>query len=537
MEHAVNRMIKTRTLHWLLMLLTMILAACDASRDGPPNQDASTVRAAPACSVDSIPSLPDVRITSVTQEAAPAPHCNVAGVIGTEIHFELLLPDEWNGKFAMGGGGGFVGLVINTAQLYFGAVQSGYATVGTDAGHQGHPMDGSWALNNMERIVNFGHVAVHRTAVTAKALTEAYYAKDIDRSYFTGCSTGGRQALIEAQRYPEDFDGIVSGAPSLNYTAVGAVMTQITHAMYPDPTDLEAAVIGPEEQELIASQIFGMCDALDGLEDGILNDPRQCQFDINSLACQGSKTEVCLTGEQVRASQVIYDGPNDKHGSLFPGFPLGGERSPQGWSRWLTGGLKYASAGIFQEGVESKQAAPIMPSTAFSFGPHIMKYFVYNDPDWNYAEYNWDTFRKDTELAAATINATNPDLIAFRQNGGKLLIYNGWSDMAVTAYGTIEYFESVLAHDATASDDTRLFLLPGVDHCTGGVGPFVANYLNVIDEWVTKGKAPDEVPVYWLDEERQLAGSRLLCAYPQVAKYDGQGDPRDVSSFSCVSGD
>ena len=254
------------------------------------------------CNLESLPKLPDVTITSVTTKTEPAPHCKVAGVIGPEIRFELLLPDKWNGKFAMGGGGGFVGQVINTAALLYGAVQSGYATVGTDTGHQGHPMDGGWALNNMERIVNFGHQAVHRTAVTAKALTKGYYQKDIDRSYFTGCSTGGRQALMEAQRYPEDFDGIVSGAPPSNYAAIAAAaMVQITQAMYPDPTDLEAAVIGPEEQELIGSKVFEMCDGLDGLEDGILNDPRQCKFDIKSLACQGGNTERCLTGEQVRA--------------------------------------------------------------------------------------------------------------------------------------------------------------------------------------------------------------------------------------------
>jgi feruloyl esterase len=522
----------------VLMLFISILTACEASKDSPPNQENPTVQTTPVCTVESIPSLPDVRITSVTQEAVPAPHCKVAGVIGTEIRFELLLPDEWNGKFAMGGGGGFVGMVINSAQLYFGAVQSGYATVGTDAGHQGHPLDGSWALNNADRLVNFGHVAVHRTAVTAKALTEAYYGNDIERSYFTGCSTGGRQALMEAQRYPGDFDGIVSGAPPFDYTAlVGAGMSQITHAMYPDPTNLETAVIGPEEQELIASRIFGICDALDGLEDGILNDPRQCEFDIKSLACEASNTQGCLTEDQVRAAQAIYEGPKDSHGSLFPGYPFGGERAPAGWSRWLTGGLKYAAGGEFQEGVEAEFAAPILPSTAFGFGPDLMKYLVYNDPDWNYAEYNWDTFREDTKLAAATLNPSSPELSAFRKRGGKLLIYNGWADMAVTAYGTIKYFESVMAQDVSASEDARLFLLPGVDHCTGGVGPFVVNHLQVIDEWVTTGNAPEEMPVYWIDENRQLAGSRLLCAYPQVAEYDGQGDPRDSSSFSCVGTD
>ncbi len=514
-------------------MIVLLAASCQQPADV---QDAATDAPVALCDLESLPQLPDVTITSVTKETDPASHCKVAGVIGTEIRFELLLPDEWNGKFAMGGGGGFAGFVINSAQLYFGAVQSGYATVGTDTGHQGHPMDGSWALNNTERISNFGHVAVHRTAVTARELTKGYYGKGIDRSYFTGCSTGGRQALMEAQRYPEDFDGIVSGAPPFNLTAVmGAAMTQTTHAMYPDPTNLEAAVIGPEEQELIASEIFKMCDALDGLEDGILNDPRQCEFDINSLACEAGNTQGCLTEEQVRAAKVIYDGPKDNQGSLFPGYPFGGERDPSGWSRWLTGGLKYGAPGIFQEGVETEDATPSIPSTSFAFGPGFMKYFVYDDPDWNYADYNWDTFREDTKLAAETLNATNPDLSAFRERGGKLLMYNGWADMAITAFGTIDYFESVLAHDATASQDARLFLMPGLDHCTGGVGPSAVNYLDAVDEWVTTGEAPDELPVYWLDEERQLAGSRLLCAYPQVAEYDGQGDPRDAASFTCAS--
>jgi feruloyl esterase len=217
--------------------------------------------------------LPDVRITAVTEEAAPVPHCKVAGVIGTETNFELLLPETWNGKFVMGGGGGFVGVVQNTS-LMFGSLQKGYATVGTDTGHAGHPANGSWAYNNLERLVSFGHQAVHRTAVTAKALITDYYTNDISRSYFTGCSRGGGHGFMEAQRYPEDFDGIVAGSPAYDWTGVAAAATQISAAMYPDPSDLQAAVVGPAEQRLIESSYLEMCDAMDGIEDGILNDPR-----------------------------------------------------------------------------------------------------------------------------------------------------------------------------------------------------------------------------------------------------------------------
>jgi len=499
----------------------------------------SPLHAQPVCKFESLPQLPDVSITSVTQESAPVPHCKVAGVIGPEIHFELLLPEKWSGKFVMGGGGGFVGSVINLA-LSYGALQSGYATVGTDTGHQGHPLDASWALNNMERIVNFGHQAVHRTAVTAKALTKAYYQQEIERNYFIGCSRGGGQALMEAQRYPDDFEGIVAGAPAYNWTkglAAGAI--QIMQAMYPDPNNLQQAVVGPKEQQLIESSYLDKCDAMDGIEDGILNDPRACKFDVESLLCQGKKTDACLTKEQISAVKAIYDGPKDKQGELFYGLPFGGETSPGGWPRWLTGGLKFQSdVNEFQGGIEvGDYPAPIVPNAHFGFGNGIMKYFVYHDPDWTYENYNFDSFRDDTELVGETLNATNPDLSAFRERGGKLIMFTGWSDAAITALGTIGYYDEVIAHDKTAANDVRLFMMPGVEHCFDGPGPSWVNWLEVLDKWVDKGKAPDEVAAYFVDKKMQAAGSRMLCAYPQIAKYDGKGDPRDVSSFRCVKGE
>jgi feruloyl esterase len=268
-----------------LAVIAVTLAACGVEQGAPP-EDAVAAAEDPSCSLESLRELPDVRITAVTEEAAPVPHCKVAGVIGTETNFELLLPENWNGKFVMGGGGGFGGVVQNTS-LMLGSLQKGYATVGTDTGHAAHPANGSWAYNNLERLVSFGHQAVHRTAVTAKALITDYYARDISRSYFTGCSRGGGQGFVEAQRYPEDFDGIVAGSPAYNWTMVGAAATQISAAMYPDPSNLQEAVVGPEEQRLIESSYLEMCDAMDGIEDGILNDPRQCEFDVATLLCEG----------------------------------------------------------------------------------------------------------------------------------------------------------------------------------------------------------------------------------------------------------
>ncbi len=521
----------------LLFLTTagLIIGACGAEQGAPPEEAA--VAESPDCSAEALRDLPDVRLTSVTEEAAPVPHCKVAGVIGTETNFELLLPETWNGKFVMGGGGGFVGVVQNTS-LMFGSLQKGYATVGTDTGHAGHPANGSWAYNNLERLVSFGHQAVHRTAVTAKALITDYYASDISRSYFTGCSRGGGHGFMEAQRYPEDFDGIVAGSPAYNWTGVAAAATQISAAMYPDPSNLQAAVVGPAEQRLIESSYLEMCDAMDGIEDGILNDPRECEFDVATLLCEGEKDDSCLSEEQLAAVRVVYDGPKDSQGrSMYYGFPFGGEAAEGGWSRWLTGGLKYDDdADDFQAGVDMGPfESPVTPSAYYSFGNDIMRYFIYNDPEWSYVGYDYDNLAKDGARAAETLNATDPDLSAFRERGGKLLIYNGWSDNAQTSLAFADYYEQVLAHDETAADDVRLFLMPGVEHCFGGPGPSWVNFLDELDNWVETGNAPDQVIAYWLDENMQPAGSRPVCAYPVAAQYDGEGDTRDASSFSCAA--
>ncbi|MGP1387847.1 MAG: tannase/feruloyl esterase family alpha/beta hydrolase [Thainema sp.] len=491
----------------------------------------------PVCQMDSLRALPDVTITSVTPADEFAPHCKVAGVIGPEIHFELLLPEQWNGKFVMGGGSGFVGSVMNAA-LSYGALQSGYATVGTDTGHQGHPLDASWALNNMERVVNFGHQAVHRTAVTAKALVQAYYGQAIAKSYFIGCSRGGGQALMEAQRYPDDFDGIVAGAPAQHWTDGAAGLSIINRAMYPDPNRLQQAIIGPEQQDLIATGYLAQCDALDGIEDGILNDPRDCHFDVTTLLCPDGETDGCLTATQLDAVQVIYDGPKDAHGNrVFYGFPFGGETDPDGWTKWLTGGLIYTQDEQSPESAENSGApsTPVVPSLHYGFGQGLMKYLIYHDPDWSYPDgFDIHTFRDEAQLVAATLDATQPDLSAFRQHGGKLLMYIGWSDAAITPLGTIAYYEDVLANDVTAREDVRFFLMPGVSHCAEGKGPDWVNFLDELDQWVTTHTAPDEITAYWLDEESEPTGSRRLCAYPQIAQYDGQGNPQDVKSFRCV---
>ncbi len=516
--------------------ITLVFAASGAFGHAPGEAQEAAAADGTRCSVESFRHLPGVRLMSTTQEAEPAPHCKVAAVIGTETNFELLLPDDWNGKFVMGGGGGFAGTVVNIA-LRYGVLQSGYATVGTDTGHRGHGLDASWALNNLERVVSFGHQAVHRTAVTAKALTAHYYRQEISRSLFVGCSRGGGQALMEAQRYPEDFDGIVAGAPAYNWTVeLGGRNTYINQAMYPDPKELSVATMTPAAQEFLGRAVLQECDLLDGIDDGILNNPLACNIDVNEFACQDAQTGACLTPAQLEAVKRVYEGFMVDGEKLFPGYAPGAEIGEGGWTLWITGGLEVTDdTGEFQHGVESEYPAPATPSAHFAFGNGVMKYLVFHDPDWDYSTYDFSTFRSDVAAVSSTLDATDPDLDAFRARGGKLLMFSGWRDMALTPLGTIKYYEEVVDRDTSATDDVRLIMVPGMDHCSGGPGPSVVNWVDEIDRWVETDQAPEQVTAYWINDQMQPDGSRLACAYPRVLEYSGDGDPRVAASFSCVA--
>ena len=517
-----------QTIQTVITLCMAILVGSAIAQPQPaPEED--------SCSVGSLPNLPDVRLTDVTRAEAPVQLCKITGVIGTETHFELLLPERWNGKFVMGGGGGFVGSVVNTA-LGYGVLEKGYATVGTDTGHRGNALDASWALNNFERIVSFGHQAVHRTAVTAKALITAYYGRDISRNLFFGCSRGGGQALMEAQRYPADFDGIVAGAPAYDWTGeLGGRNTWLNQAMYPDPDNLTVATITPAAQDLMADAVMKQCDQLDGIKDGILNNPLTCDFDPSVLACKDGQTESCLSSAQLEAARRIYEGLRIDGETVVPGYAPGAKIGVNGWTRWLTGGLSAAAEGTFQRGIEpdAEFPDPITPNAHFAFGNSVMKYLVFHDPDWGYSTYDFATFRSDVAPVSSTLDATDPNLDAFRKRGGKLLMFNGWRDMALTPLGTIAYYDQVVDRDASAVDDVRLIMVPGMDHCFGGPGPSFVNWVDEIDRWIETGSAPNQVTAYWIDEGIQPAGSRLACAYPDVLEYSGTGDTRDASNFRC----
>ncbi len=455
--------------------------------------------------------LPDVKITeSVAVPAAStgvlrAPHCRVTGVIGTEIRFSLLLPDTWNRKFMMGGGGGFVGRIDNQAQA---SVNAGFATVGTDTGHQGGLTDASWALDHLERQVNFGYLAVHRTAEVAKAIVRSFYGSPAARAYFSGCSNGGRQALMEAQRFPDDFDGIVAGAPAADFVGIAAQFIKDMQAVFPDQST--SPMFPAETLKSIERQVIEKCDALDGLTDGLMEDPRRCKLDVAALSG--------LTDVQRTALKRVYAETPGKPGATYPAQPVGGEGEGAGWATWITGG---------------GQTTPQGPSLRYGFGTQFFKSFVFNDPSWDYHRYDTTNARRDARQAATILNATNPDLDAFKAKGHKLLMWHGWSDPALTALGTTQYYEEVQRRDAGLRDYFRLFMMPGVLHCFGGPGPDNADWSSAIVDWVENGRAPDRVIARKLGPGGAVTRTRPLCPYPQHAVYNGSDSTDDAGSFAC----
>ncbi len=448
--------------------------------------------------------------------ADPA-HCRVRGTIDTEIHFELLLPtpDHWNGRFLMGGGGGYVGSVQNQALQFAGprsVLTRGFATVGTDTGHRGFGTDASWALNRPDREVNFGHRAVHVTAETAKTIIRLHYGRDIDYSYFLGCSRGGGQGMMSSQRYPDDFDGIVAGAPAYNWTALGALFLQTQQVLYPDPADLSVPVIDAEAARLIETAILEACDENDGVEDGFMTDPLACDMDIAAIPG--------LTDEQRRAAEVIYGGARVGGRPVYPGFPFGGEAAAGGWQRWITGGAR---------------GGPGIPNLHYAFGTEMHKYIIFDDPEFDYSTFPFDdhdVWEEQVRRAAKLLNAADTDLSAFRTGGGKLILWNGWSDPAIPATGTIRYYEGVAAGDQDVDDYLRMFMMPGVLHCGGGPGPDQVDWIDAIRAWVEEGRAPERLVATRMNQG-EVEMQRPLCPWPKQAVYNGSGDPKREESFEC----
>ena len=456
--------------------------------------------------------------------------CRVQGVMqpstDSHIEFEVWLPATgWNGKYMGAGNGGFAGSISYASAAgsnvpgLANALLAGYATSSTDTGHRGGGTDARWALGHPEKIVDYGYRAIHETAEASKAIIRAFYGDGPRHSYFSSCSNGGREALMEAQRFPADYDGIIAGAPANNFTHVLAAFTVNIQA-----TEAGAASYIPAAKlPAIESAVLEACDALDGLKDGIIDDPRNCHFDPATLLCRGAESEKCLTQPQVDALEKVYRGARTSMGTqIYPGFSPGGETGVGGWAGWITGigpgkGAQYA------------------------FATQGGAYLVFQDPAWNYRNFRLD---RDTGIADKTmgqrLNAVDPDLKAYRNQGGKLILFHGWSDAALAPASSIEYYESVVAKMGRkdAEGFTRLYMVPGMQHCGGGPGPdvFGGPITEALEHWVEQGSAPDRMVATKYKTNDPSSGAvrtRPLCPYPEVARYRGSGSIDDAASFVC----
>ena len=460
--------------------------------------------------------------------------CRVHGVISpapdSRIGFELWLPRlGWNHKLEMVGNGGYssdIGWSEMADRL-----RAGYASVATDTGHTGS--DPAFAMGHPESIVDWGNRAVHETAQTAKLTLQAYYGATPVHSYFKGCSTGGHQALMEAQRYPDDFDAIIAGDPGNNRTHLNAGFLWQYISNHPRGDDANP-ILPASKLAMITRAVIKACQGMNGTQDGglqsdnFLGDPRSCRFDPASLLCKGADAVDCLTVPQTQALKAMYDGARDPQTGerIYFGWPPGSEgssavvQSLPGWSLY------------WADPAKADQPARLSYWRDWAF-----------DQNWNWWNFDWsrDVRAADAKLAP-TINATNPDLEPFRKAGGKLIVYHGLADPVVPFLDSINYYERVIADQKAKHQDLpigafyRLFLVPGMAHCSGGPGADQFDAQSALENWAERGAAPDSMIASHSEGEgaaRHVAFSRPLCPYPQQARYDGKNDPTLAGSFAC----
>src|SRR5262245_25903828 len=499
-----------------------------AGRGGPgPAQvppKALIANAKPVRSCESLATfaLPNTTIESATVDPNNPGICRVTAITthppaGDKVRIWIGIPtSNWNGRFLGTGGGGFSG---GNAAGVNQPVAQGYAAGATDTGHEGG--SGSFALDangwlNWQLIRDNGHVGIHEMTVTGKALTEAMYGVAPRYSYFNGCSTGGRQGLMEAQRYPQDYHGIVSGAPAINWPKLmiqslwGSVEMNVASNPVPQ-CKLSAAT----------AAAVAACDAIDGVKDGVIEDPKRCSFDPKSLL--GTPAGQCGTFTQADVDVIrkLWQGPTREDGRfLWYGMPWGADLNP----------------------LASTRGTPLQPQ-AFPFSADWLKYFLAQNPqfDWTTitpAAYQrfWD---QSLEQYGLVIGTDNPDLTEFRNRGGKAIVWHGWADQLITTDGTIDYYKRVqqqMGGPQKTSEFIRLFLAPGVAHCGGGAGPAPTGQLEALLAWVEEGKAPEMLSATRRDQVGNVTRSRPLCQYPLVAKYKSTGSTDDAANFVCSAG-
>jgi feruloyl esterase len=467
-----------------------------------------------------------VKIESASLVAASAQvpeHCDVRGTIWPEIGFAIKLPTSWNNRFYMVGGGGYAGQISHGPMVP--GLQKGYATASTDTGHSAvkEPL-GTFANpgpNNPladQKLVDYAYRAVHETALLAKKMIKAYYGSEPRYSYWVGCSTGGRQGLMEAQRYPEDFDGLLVGAPVLRIS--GEQMRGLWNAQAVSTGD---GKIASEKIPLLARAVYEKCDAVDGVKDGLIEDPRRCRFDpaVDLPKCADDKDGPdCFTSAQIMGLKKVYGGVRTSAGRLlYPGQPLGAEVAPAGgrtgWSNSIGG----------------------EPGVGLAFGETFIR-FLTRPPrgaDWSYKGFNFDTDPPKLKELSAMIDADNPDLRRLKQRGGKIIHYHGWADALVNPQASVDYYESVVKTmgEKQTSEFYRLYMIPGMFHCAGGVGCDRGDWFAPLVDWVEKGIAPGAL-ISSRIEKNETTRTHPMCVYPETARYIGKGDVNKAGSFTCL---
>jgi feruloyl esterase len=453
------------------------------------------------------------------------PFCRVAGVIeptkASHILFEVWLPlDKWNGKFAGVGNGGWAGTISYgplAAQL-----RRGYAAASTNTGHAAMPGENMarFAFDHPEQLEDFAYRAHHETTANAKALVEAFYAKPPERAYWLGCSSGGYEGLMAAQRFPDDYDGIVAGAPANNWTRLMAGDFDATLAVLKDP----ASNLPASAMEVLNRAVIAACDGSDGIVDGVLDDPRRCAFDPSSVQCAADRTDAsCLTPAQIDAARRVYGGLKDPRtgAQLYPGLSPGSE------PLWPNRD----------------------PSSPFPIPISHYKWLVFADPAWDWKTFDFSTpagqkaFQDGEAKFARMLNATDPDLRKFRERGGKLLQYHGWNDQLIAPQNSIDYYESAVSFFGGRTGDRnaalrdvqtfyRLFMAPGMAHCSGGPGPNTFDMQTALEQWVEHAVPPEAI-VATHSTNGAVDRSRPLCPYPKVARFSDKGDTNDAASFVC----
>jgi len=466
--------------------------------------------------------LPDTTIESAATDPADPAICRVTAItthppMGDKIKIWLAIPtSNWNGRFLGNGGGGFVG---GSAAGVNPGVALGYASGSTDTGHEGG--SGSFALDasgriNWQSIRDNAHVGIHEMTVTGKALTQAMYGAAPRYSYWLGCSTGGRQGLSEAQKYPQDYDGIVAGAPAINWTKL--LMQSIWGSMQMNRSDNPVPVA---KLAAATTAAIEACDTIDGVKDGVIEDPGRCHFDPKELLGKPAGDSGTFTEADTNIIRKIWEGPRREDGTFL----------------WY-GQARGADLGA----LAASRGTPLRP-VGFAFTQDWLKYWLTQNPqfDWStmtpaaYERY-WD---QSQEEFGAVIGTDNPDLTGFRDRGGKAIIWHGWADQLITADASIDYYKRVQKQMGGAdkvSQFARLYMAPGVGHCGGGAGPSPYGQLDAMLSWVENGKAPETLTAARRDQTGAITRSRPLCRYPLVAKYKGSGSTDDAANFTCSAG-